>query len=100
MPDTVILTKEDVRRAIVRIAHEIVENNRGCHDLVFVGMQTRGVPLARRLSEAINDFEREEVPVGALARCLSAPTTWARTSLPPVATRWRSGLRRPTGSTR
>jgi pyrimidine operon attenuation protein/uracil phosphoribosyltransferase len=66
MPESVILTKEDMRRAIVRIAHEIVENNRGCHDLVFVGMQTRGVPLARRLSAAIADFEHDEVPVGAL----------------------------------
>ena len=66
MPESVILTQEDVRRAIVRIAHEIVENNRGCRDLVFVGMQTRGVPLAQRLSAAIADFEREEVPAGAL----------------------------------
>lgn len=66
MPETVILTKEDVHRAIVRIAHEIVENNRGCQDLVFVGMQTRGVPLAQRLSAAITEFEHEEVPTGAL----------------------------------
>jgi pyrimidine operon attenuation protein/uracil phosphoribosyltransferase len=66
MSESIILTEEDMRRAIVRIAHEIVENNRGCHDLVFVGMQTRGVPLARRLSAAIADFEHDEVPVGAL----------------------------------
>jgi len=66
MPESVILTQEDVRRAIVRIAHEVVENNRGCRDLVFVGMQTRGVPLARRLAAAVADFEHEEVPVGTL----------------------------------
>lgn len=60
------MSEQDVRRAIVRIAHEIVENNRGCQDLVFVGMQTRGVPLAQRIAQAIAGFEGEEVPVGAL----------------------------------
>ncbi len=66
MPETAIMSEQDVRRAIVRIAHEIVENNRGCQDLVFVGMQTRGVPLAQRIAQAIAGFEGEEVPVGAL----------------------------------
>ena len=66
MSETVIMSDQDVRRAVVRIAHEIVENNRGCQDLVFVGMQTRGVPLAQRIAEAIADFEGEEVSVGAL----------------------------------
>jgi pyrimidine operon attenuation protein/uracil phosphoribosyltransferase len=66
MSETVIMSDQDVRRAIVRIAHEIVENNRGCQDLVFVGMQTRGVPLAQRIAQAIAGFEGEEVPVGAL----------------------------------
>ncbi len=60
------MSADDVRRAIVRIAHEIVEQNRGCQDLILVGMRTRGVPLAQRLSDAIRDFEGEEVPVGAL----------------------------------
>jgi pyrimidine operon attenuation protein/uracil phosphoribosyltransferase len=66
MSETIIMSEQDVRRAIVRIAHEIVENNRGCEDLVFVGMQTRGVPLAQRIARSISDFERQEVPVGAL----------------------------------
>lgn len=66
MPETTLMSEQDVRRAIVRIAHEIVENNRGCRDLVFVGMRTRGVPLAERLARAIRDFEGEEVPLGAL----------------------------------
>lgn len=61
-----IMSADDVRRAITRIAHEIVENNRGVEDLVIVGMQTRGVPLARRLSSAIASFEGVEVPVGSL----------------------------------
>ena len=66
MPETLLLSADDVRRVIVRIAHEIVEQNRGCQDLILVGMRTRGVPLAQRIAAAIRDFEGEEVPVGAL----------------------------------
>jgi pyrimidine operon attenuation protein/uracil phosphoribosyltransferase len=66
MSETVIMSSEDMRRAIMRIAHEVVENNRGCQDLVFVGMQTRGVPLAERIASGIAEFEGETVPVGAL----------------------------------
>ena len=66
MTETIIMSPDDVRRAIMRIAHEIVENNRGCQDLVFVGMQTRGVPLAERIARGIAEFEGETVPVGAL----------------------------------
>jgi pyrimidine operon attenuation protein/uracil phosphoribosyltransferase len=57
---------EDVRRAIMRVAHEVVEQNRGCQELMLVGMRTRGVPLAQRLATAIREFEGEDVPVGAL----------------------------------
>ena len=56
----------NLRRALIRIAHEIVERNQGADDLVLVGMYTRGVVLARRLAGAINDFEGVEVPVGTL----------------------------------
>jgi len=66
MPDAVVMSGDDVRRAIVRIAHEIVEQNRGVRDLILVGMRTRGVPLAQRLAGAIREFEGEDVPVGAL----------------------------------
>jgi len=66
MTETIIMSSEDMRRAIMRIAHEIVENNRGCKDLVFVGMQTRGVPLAERIAGGIAEFEGETVSVGAL----------------------------------
>ena len=66
MPERVLMTAEDVRRALVRIAHEIVEANRGAHDLVLVGMRTRGVPIAVRLASAIGHIESESVPVGAL----------------------------------
>ena len=66
MSDAIVMSADDVRRAIVRVAHEIVEQNRGCHDLMLVGMRTRGVPLAQRIAAAIREFEGEEVPVGAL----------------------------------
>lgn len=66
MSDSLVMSPDDVRRAIVRVAHEIVEQNRGCQDLMLVGMRTRGVPLAQRIAAAIREFEGEEVPVGAL----------------------------------
>jgi pyrimidine operon attenuation protein/uracil phosphoribosyltransferase len=60
------LTADDIRRAVGRIAHEIVERNRGLDGVVLVGMRTRGVPLAARLAAAIQEFEGRGVPVGAL----------------------------------
>ncbi|MBF6600174.1 MAG: bifunctional pyr operon transcriptional regulator/uracil phosphoribosyltransferase PyrR [Dehalococcoidia bacterium] len=66
MPELQALSGDDIRRAVTRIAHEIVEHNRGTQDLVFVGMRTRGVPLAQRLAETIASFEGQEVPVGSL----------------------------------
>jgi len=62
----VLMTADDIRRAVRRIAHEIIERNKGVQDVVLVGMRTRGVPLARRLADAIRQFEGVEVPVGAL----------------------------------
>jgi len=56
----------DLRRAHTRIAHEIVERNRGAVGIVLVGLYTRGVAIAHRLAAAIAEFEHVEVPVGAL----------------------------------
>jgi pyrimidine operon attenuation protein/uracil phosphoribosyltransferase len=56
----------DVRRAHTRIAHEIVERNRGAEGVVLVGLYTRGPAIAHRLRAAIADFEGIDVPVGAL----------------------------------
>jgi len=61
-----VLSAEEIRRAVQRIAHEIVERNHGLANVVLVGMRTRGVPLANRLAEAIGEIENESVPVGAL----------------------------------
>jgi pyrimidine operon attenuation protein/uracil phosphoribosyltransferase len=66
MPLKVIMTADDIRRTIARIAHEIIERNKAMSDLILVGMRTRGVPLARRLATNINTFEGTEIPVGAL----------------------------------
>lgn len=63
---TVIMDEEALRRVLVRIAHEIVERNRGADDLVLVGIRNRGVPLAHRLSKMIAEVEGHEVPVGSL----------------------------------
>jgi pyrimidine operon attenuation protein/uracil phosphoribosyltransferase len=66
MPERILMSAEDMQRALVRIAHEIVERNRGAKDLVLVGMQTRGVPLAGRLATTIQGLEGINVPVGSL----------------------------------
>lgn len=61
-----VLGPEEMRRALIRIAHEVLERNRGTEGLVFVGLHTRGVPLARRLSRLIQEFEKHEAPVATL----------------------------------
>jgi pyrimidine operon attenuation protein / uracil phosphoribosyltransferase len=64
--EKVILTADEMRRAISRIAHEIVERNAGATDLVLVGLRTRGAPLAERLAARIRDLEQVDVPVAHL----------------------------------
>lgn len=61
-----IIDGEGLRRAITRIAHEIIEKNGGAKDLVLVGIRRRGVPLAQRIAARIKEFEETVVPVGAL----------------------------------
>lgn len=61
-----IMTADEIRRAIVRVSHEIVERQAGTEGLVLVGIQRRGVPLATRLAAAISDHEGASLPVGAL----------------------------------
>jgi pyrimidine operon attenuation protein/uracil phosphoribosyltransferase len=66
MAEKLLMYQDEVQRALSRIAHEILERNRGVDELVLVGMHTRGVPLAQRLAERILQFEGKEIPVGAL----------------------------------
>jgi pyrimidine operon attenuation protein / uracil phosphoribosyltransferase len=61
-----IMTADDVRRALVRISHEIVEKHGGTHGLALVGIQRRGVPLAERLVTLIEGNEGVRLPVGRL----------------------------------
>jgi pyrimidine operon attenuation protein / uracil phosphoribosyltransferase len=61
-----IMTADEIRRAVIRISHEIVEKQAGTAGLVLVGIQRRGVPLAHRLAEAIAEHEGVSLPVGAL----------------------------------
>ncbi len=63
---TSVFDADDLRRALTRIAHEIVERNHGANNVVLVGMYTRGVALSQRLAAAIASFEGVEVPLGAL----------------------------------
>lgn len=61
-----IMDEEAMRRAITRIAHEILEKNKGIEGLVLVGIRRRGVPLAERLARQIEAIEGRRVPVGSL----------------------------------
>jgi pyrimidine operon attenuation protein/uracil phosphoribosyltransferase len=91
MPEKTLLTSREMERALARIAHEIVEKNKGADDVVLVGMRTRGVPLAKRIAEVIEDFEGTLIPVGTLDIGLyrddispseSRPATESHTDIP------------------
>lgn len=66
MSEKVLMTSEDMRRVLARIAHEIIERNKGAEGIVLVGMYTRGVPLAQRLGDIIQTLEGVPIAVGAL----------------------------------
>lgn len=61
-----ILSREEIKRALTRIAHEILEKNKDLKNLALVGIQTRGIHLAKRLSNIINASEKIAIPLGAL----------------------------------
>lgn len=65
-PKAIILTPDEVRRALTRIAHEIIERNKGAENLALIGVHTRGIPLARRLAEKLSALEGVDVPTGML----------------------------------
>jgi pyrimidine operon attenuation protein / uracil phosphoribosyltransferase len=66
VPRTTVMDASDLRRAVTRIAHEIVEHNHGLDGVALIGLQTGGVPLAHRLHEALLSIEGRDVPVGTL----------------------------------
>lgn len=61
-----IMDKDAIRRALTRIAHEIIERNKGVDNCVLVGIKTRGIFLAKRLAEKIKEIEQVSIPVGEL----------------------------------
>lgn len=63
---TRILDADGMRRALTRIAHEIIEKNKGVKDLVIIGVRRRGVPLAERIAKRIAEIEGKEVAIGVL----------------------------------
>ena len=66
MDKTVLMDADGIRRALVRISHEIVEKNKGVENLVLVGIRTRGVPIANRIADTIGHIEGQRPPVGIL----------------------------------
>ena len=66
MYSKILMSKEQMRRALIRISHEILERNQGVDDMMLVGVHTRGVPIAKRVQTIIQGFEGKKVPVGAL----------------------------------
>ena len=66
MPVRTVLQHADITRALTRISHEILESNRGSDDLVILGIPTRGVTLAQRISAIIQSVDSAVIPAGAL----------------------------------
>lgn len=62
----VLLDNKAIRRSLVRISHEIIEKNKGVEDIILVGIKRRGYPLAKRISEQIENIEGIKVPVGSV----------------------------------
>ncbi|MFA6849152.1 MAG: bifunctional pyr operon transcriptional regulator/uracil phosphoribosyltransferase PyrR [Selenomonadaceae bacterium] len=63
---TVLMDIQAIQRALTRIAHEIVEKNKGVDDVILVGIRTRGVPIAECIAEEIEKIEGKKIPVGVL----------------------------------
>ena len=116
----VVMDADRISRALTRIAHEIVERNRGVDDVALVGVRSRGVPLARRLAAiAQGDHRRRDVPTGALditlyrddlmrirsgrsrssarprsrSRSTTGPSSWSTTCSTPAGRRARRSTR-------
>ncbi|GAB6100708.1 bifunctional pyr operon transcriptional regulator/uracil phosphoribosyltransferase PyrR [Halanaerocella petrolearia] len=61
-----LIDTDGIRRALTRISHEIIEKNEGLEDIVIIGIRTRGVPLANRIADMLEEIEGQEVPSGSL----------------------------------
>ena len=65
-PKAILMNEEEMGRALKRMAHQILENNQGAGNIVFLGIKRRGVPLAKALARNIKIIENTNVPVGEL----------------------------------
>ncbi len=87
VPRVQVMSGADVHRALTRIAHEIVERNRGLDDVVLVGLQTGGVPLAHRIAAILEELhDGQRVPVGTLDVAFYRDDIGVRPVLPEAAT--------------
>ncbi len=66
MSKRTVLSSDDIRRAITRISHEILEQNRGVDNLLLLGIPTRGIPIATRIAQVIKEHSATDVSVGSL----------------------------------
>ena len=83
---TQVMDADDLRRATWRMAHEIIEANGGVDEVVLIGLQTGGVPLAERLQEALLEIEGVEVPAGKLDVAFHRDDIGLRPVLPEAVT--------------
>ena len=86
VPRTRVMDADDLRRAVKRIAHEIIESNQGLDDLVLIGLQTGGVPLARQIQESLRDIEEITVGFGTLDVALHRDDIGLRPVMPEAPT--------------
>jgi pyrimidine operon attenuation protein/uracil phosphoribosyltransferase len=77
---------DDVNRAVWRMAHEIIERNHGLDDVVLIGLQTGGIPLARRLADALEQIESVAVEIGSLDVAFHRDDIGLRPVLPEAVT--------------
>jgi pyrimidine operon attenuation protein/uracil phosphoribosyltransferase len=80
------MAADDMQRAVWRMAHEIIEHNHGLDDVVLIGLQTGGVPLAGKLAEALEKIENVSVPLGTLDVAFYRDDIGLRPVLPEAAT--------------
>jgi pyrimidine operon attenuation protein/uracil phosphoribosyltransferase len=86
VPRAQVMSAADVHRAITRMAHEIIERNRGLQHLVLIGLQTGGVAIAQRLAGTLSELEGTAVPVGTLDVAFYRDDIGLRPVLPEAAT--------------
>ncbi len=86
VPRSQVMSADDVKRALVRIAHEIIEHNKGSDNLALIGLQTGGVQIAFELKDIISEIGNAEIPVGTLDVAFYRDDIQLRPVLPEAAT--------------